>query len=157
MSVEVRQVRSTVWKRHATQTAAARAMGVTGGRLSNYLNRAGGSKLVPGVDAINGHVARRGAGDDGSESEADDSESEDEADGAEEGDASCVAASAAAGEAPSADAAAAAAGCASSQKPRRERKSITAFVAEAASCKGNADTIAGKRVLEEERVEEDDA
>ena len=111
MSVEVRQVRSTVWKRHATQTAAARAMGVTGGRLSNYLNRAGGSKLVPGVDAINGHVARRGAGDDGSESEADDSESEDEADGAEEGDASGVAASAAAGEAPSADAAAAAAGC----------------------------------------------
>ena len=48
--------------RATRRPAAARAIGIWQAALSHYLNRSCGSTLRPGVDPINGYVARRAAG-----------------------------------------------------------------------------------------------
>ena len=58
LATEVRSVNGTVWVRHHTQSAAARAIGIAQSQLSKHLNRSHGSTLVPGVDPINGYLAR---------------------------------------------------------------------------------------------------
>ena len=62
VATEVRSVNSTVWVLHHTVSAAAHNIGVAPATLSNYLNRSRGSARVPGVDPINGHLARRVVG-----------------------------------------------------------------------------------------------
>ena len=69
---------TTVWKRHPSISAAARAIGITMQALGHYLNRTNGSTLEPGVDPINGYVARRVADNAPADSEVDTGQSEEE-------------------------------------------------------------------------------
>ena len=72
VQVEVRSVDSTIWVRHASMAAAAQAAGVSHSGLSQYLRRSNGETRVPGVDPINGYLARFADGGDDDDSDDED-------------------------------------------------------------------------------------